>query len=167
MSSAKPLPQGGKTKKGRFTKKRPSRSEADSNVANLFARSRGYHNSEVLPSLTQLSPQPCSPGEQCVRRCLCLQCLRSKNCEMRRVGCLQQNPTHLAVSGSCPILQTKKDVSRRNVHRGLKRIRTAVYGFADRCLATRPSDPIILSPFGDAKIEIFFECCKQKSKICA
>lgn len=35
--------------------------------------------------------------------------------------------------------------------RGQKRIRTAVQGFADLCLATRPSDPM----FGTAKVRFF------------
>lgn len=58
----------------------------------------------------------------------------------------QQNRQHLKTTKP----QLVKNWGFVNLLRGLWRIRTAVDGFADRCLATRPRDPIFRK--GVAKI---------------
>ena len=56
---------------------------------------------------------------------------------------------------------TKKSLSsyleRLFFWRGTKQIRTAVDGFADRCLTTRPWYPLWDFPFADAKVQHYLE----------
>ncbi len=56
------------------------------------------------------------------------------------MGLAPMNTLCFSAMEHCSIAATKKAPLFRSAFRGLKRIRTAVRGFADLCLATRPSD---------------------------